>query len=258
PGMPKTWSMFSRSSASTRARAPVMPLPVVACFGPIAITPPGYAENGCGTQPASGGPRDAEVYALCPRSSKARPCGCRRMRQYGRSDRSTHKNQTMTPADTDSIRSRALVALSNNRIPGFNFPGYFLDFECTRYDTGGVVLEMDTGAHNVNPDGTTHLTAVTCLVDLALAQAARTFVDPNVRTATMTLHLRFLGGEPRGRLRAEARSDGFSTRTALPEADCFGELYSEGRAIMRMAGTWAQPPTPDGRPMAPVPWARKE
>lgn len=180
------------------------------------------------------------------------------MRQYGRSDRSTHKNQTMTPADTDSIRSRALVALSNNRIPGFNFPGYFLDFECTRYDTGGVVLEMDTGAHNVNPDGTTHLTAVTCLVDLALAQAARTFVDPNVRTATMTLHLRFLGGEPRGRLRAEARSDGFSTRTALPEADCFGELYSEGRAIMRMAGTWAQPPTPDGRPMAPVPWARKE
>lgn len=164
----------------------------------------------------------------------------------------------MTPEDAESIRSRALVALSNNRTPGYNFPGYFLDLQCTRYDTSGVVIEMDSGPHNTNPDGTTHLTAVACLVDLALAQAARTFVDPNVRTATMALHLRFLGGEPRGRLRAEARSDGFSTRTALAEADCFGQLFSDGQAIMRMSGTWAQPPTPDGRPMAPVPWARKE
>ena len=164
----------------------------------------------------------------------------------------------MNPADAESIRSRALLALSNNRTPGYNFPGYFLDLQCTRYEKSGVVIEMDTGPHNANPDGTTHLTAVTCLFDLALAQAARTFVDPNVRTATMALHLRFLGGEPRGRLRAEARSDGFSTRTALAEADCFGELFSEGRATMRMTGTWAQPPTPDGRPMAPVPWARTE
>jgi acyl-coenzyme A thioesterase PaaI-like protein len=164
----------------------------------------------------------------------------------------------MTPPEAESIRRRALVALSNNRTPGYNFPGYFLDLQCTRYDTGGVVLEMDTGAHNANPDGSTHLAAVTCLADFALAQACRTFVDPSIRTATMTLHLRFLGGEARGRLRAEAHSTGFSERTALAEADCFGRLISEGRDILRMSGTWGAPPAPDGRPMHPVPWARKE
>jgi acyl-coenzyme A thioesterase PaaI-like protein len=164
----------------------------------------------------------------------------------------------MTPQDADAIRARTLTALSNNRIPGYNFPGYFLDFECLRYDTGGVVLEMQTGPHNANPDGTTHLAAVTCLADMALAQAARTFVPPTVRTATMTLHLRFLGGEASGRLRAEAHSTGFSERTALAEADCFGRVLAGSREIIRMSGTWAQPPAPDGRPMEPVPWARKE
>lgn len=164
----------------------------------------------------------------------------------------------MTPQEAESIRTRALVAISNNRTPGYNFPGYFLDLDCTRYDQGGVVLEMDTGAHNANPDGTTHFAAVTCLADFALAQACRTFVEPSIRTATMVLHLRFLGGEARGRLRAEAHSTGFSERTALAEADCFGRMISQGNEILRMSGTWAAPPAPDGRPMHPVPWARTE
>lgn len=164
----------------------------------------------------------------------------------------------MSPADAESIRQRALRALSNNRTPGYNFPGYFLDFECSRYDTGGVVLEMESGPHNTNPNGSTHLAALTCLADMALAQACRTFVDPTIRTATMTLHLRFLGGEARGRLRAEAHSTGFSERTALAEADCFGRLTAGGAEVLRMSGTWGAPPAPDGRPMHPVPWARKE
>lgn len=164
----------------------------------------------------------------------------------------------MTPADAESIRRRAVVALSNNRVPGYNFGGYFLDMQCLRYDTGGVVMEMDTGPHNANPDGTTHLAAVTYLADMALAQSCRTFVDPRVRTATMVLHMRFLGGEARGRLRAEAQSSGFSERTALPEADCSGRIFSKGEEIVRMSGTWAAPPMPDGRPMHPVPWARQD
>jgi acyl-coenzyme A thioesterase PaaI-like protein len=163
----------------------------------------------------------------------------------------------MNSADADSIRSRAMVAISNNRVPGYNFPGHFLELECERYDRGGVVLEMDTGAHNSNPDGTTHLAAVTCLADMALAQSCRTYVDPSIRTATMVLHMRFLGGEARGRLRAEAASTGFSERTALAEADCSGRLLAQGKEIARMSGTWAAPPVPDGRPLHPTPWARE-
>jgi acyl-coenzyme A thioesterase PaaI-like protein len=162
----------------------------------------------------------------------------------------------MNPIDADSIRARALVAISNNRVPGYNFPGHFLDLQCERYDRGGVVLEMETGAHNRNPDGSTHFAAVTCLADMALAQACRTYVDPSIRTATMVLHMRFLGGEARGRLRAEASSGGFSERTALAEADCSGRLLSQGTEIARMSGTWAAPPSPDGRPLHPTPWAR--
>jgi acyl-coenzyme A thioesterase PaaI-like protein len=162
----------------------------------------------------------------------------------------------MNSADADSIRNRALVAISNNRVPGYNFPGHFLELQCERYDRGGVVLEMDTGPHNQNPDGSTHFAAIACLADMALAQACRTYVDPTIRTATMVLHMRFLGGEARGRLRAEAASSGFSYRTALPEADCSGRLLSHGREIARMSGTWGAPPSPDGRPLNPVPWAR--
>ena len=160
----------------------------------------------------------------------------------------------MTPQDAEDIRRRALVALSRNRIPGYHFGGLFLDLECRRYDRGGVVLEMETGAHNANPDGTTHFGAVAFLADMALASSCRAFVDPTRRTATLVLEVRLTGEEPRGRLRAEARSEGFDERTALPQAYCTGRILAGDREVMRMSGTWVSPPSPDGRPLHPLPW----
>ena len=160
----------------------------------------------------------------------------------------------MTPQDAEDIRRRALVALSKNRIPGYHFGGLFLGLECRRYDRGGVVLEMDTGAHNANSDGTTHFGAVAFLADMALASSCRAFVDPSRRTATLALEVRVTGVQPRGRLRAEARSDGFVERTALPQAYCSGCILAGDKEVMRMSGTWVSPPSPDGKPLHPLPW----
>ena len=160
----------------------------------------------------------------------------------------------MTPQDADAIRRRALVALSKNRIAGYHFGGLFLDLQCTRYERDGVVLEMDTAAHNANPDGTTHFSAVAFLADMALASSCRAFVDPSRRTATLMLEVRLTGEEPRGRLRAEARSDGFSGRTALAQAHCTGHIRAGDKVVMRMSGTWVSPPSPDGKPLHPLPW----
>lgn len=147
-----------------------------------------------------------------------------------------------------------MVALSNNRIPGYHFGGHFLDLQCRRYDRGGVVLEMDTGPHNANADGTTHFGAVAFLADMALASSCRAFVDPSRRTATLVLEVRVTGEKPLGTLRAEARSEGFTGRTALAQAYCNGQILAGEKAVMRMTGTWVSPPSPDGRALSPLPW----
>jgi acyl-coenzyme A thioesterase PaaI-like protein len=162
----------------------------------------------------------------------------------------------MTPSDADFIRRRALVALSNNRAPGYHFAGHFLHVQCPRYAKDGVVMEMETEAHNANPDGSTNLAAVFFLADMALAGACRAYVDPRQRTATLKMHMNFLGGELRGRIRAETRSDGFSERTALAQAQCVGRVVAQGREVMQISGTLVAPPTPDGRPLHPLPWEK--
>jgi acyl-coenzyme A thioesterase PaaI-like protein len=160
----------------------------------------------------------------------------------------------LNPTDAQAIRERALIALSNNRIPGYHFGGHFLDLHCPRQDAGGVVMELESAVHNVNPDGTINLAAIAFLTDMALAAACRAYVDPRRRTATLVLEARFTGEPARGRLRAETHSDGFKARTALPQAYCTGRVVAEGRDVVHMSGTWVSPPAPDGRTLHPLPW----
>ncbi len=160
----------------------------------------------------------------------------------------------MNPSNAQAIRRRALVALSSNRIPGYHFGGHFVDLQCSRYDTGGVVMEMDSGPHNANADGSTHLGAVLFLADMALASSCRVFVDPTRRTATLSIEVRFSGEPARGRLRAETCSDGFKDRTALPLAHCTGCVLAQGHEVIRMSGAWVAPPAPEGRALYPLPW----
>jgi acyl-coenzyme A thioesterase PaaI-like protein len=161
---------------------------------------------------------------------------------------------TISRNDADFIRHRTLLALSHNRAPGYHFAGHFLEMMCPRYERDGIVMEMDTQPHNANPDGTTNLGAVFFMADMALAAACRAFVDPRQRTATLKMHMNFLEGELRGRIRAETQSVGFLEHTALAEAHCAGRVLSNGREVIQMSGTWVAPPAPEGRPLYPLPW----
>jgi acyl-coenzyme A thioesterase PaaI-like protein len=163
----------------------------------------------------------------------------------------------VTPKEQDDIRQRTLRALARNRIPGYNFAGNFLELLCRRFDRGGVVFDLEPGPHCVESDGRVHLAAVTYLADMTLAAASRAFVDPSARTATLLLRMDFTGVEARGRLTAQARSDGFSSHTKLPQATCTGTLRAAGGEVAQMSGTWVRPPAPGGRALDPLPWERK-
>lgn len=163
----------------------------------------------------------------------------------------------MTPKQQDDIRRRALRAIARNRIPGYNFAGNFLELVCRRFDRGGVVFDLEPGPHCVDADGRVYLAAVTFLADMALAAASRAYVDPSARTATLLLRIDFTRVEPRGRLTAEAKSDGFSPHLALPQANCVGSMRAHGGEIAQMSGIWVKPPAPGGRPLDPLPWERK-
>lgn len=163
----------------------------------------------------------------------------------------------MSPADAEEIRNRALRALARNRVPGYNFAGQFLDLQCRRFDTGGVAFDLPAGPHCVDGRGIVDPAAVCFFADMTLAAAIRTYVEPNARTATLLLRLEFTGAPARGPLTAEGRSDGFSPRTALPQAMAVGSVSSAGEEVVRMSGTWVSPPTPDGGPLHPLPWESK-
>jgi acyl-coenzyme A thioesterase PaaI-like protein len=163
----------------------------------------------------------------------------------------------VSPSDADDIRSRALIALGRNRVPGYNFAGLFLGLECRRYDTGGVLFDLPAGPHCTDTEGIVAPAAVLFFSDMVLAAAIRAYVDPNRRTATLMLRLDFTGAPARGTLTAEGRSDGFSSRTALPEAMATGSVRAGEVEIVRMSGNWAAPPTPEGRTLAPLPWESK-
>lgn len=164
----------------------------------------------------------------------------------------------MSPSDADDIRNRALTALARNRVPGYNFAGLFLGLECRRYDTGGVAFDLPAGPHCADAEGTMAPAAVLFFADMVLAAAIRAYVDPRQRTATLMLRLDFTGAPARGTLTAEGRSDGFSPRTALPEAMATGSVRAGGVEIVRMSGNWAAPPTPEGVTLAPLPWESAE
>jgi len=164
----------------------------------------------------------------------------------------------VSPSDADDIRNRALTALARNRVPGYNFAGLFLGLECRRYERGSVIFDLPAGPHCVDAEGTMAPSAVLYFADMVLAAAIRAYVDPHMRTATLMLRLDFTGAPAHGTLRAEARSDGFSTHTALPEALATGSITAGGVEVIRMSGNWGQPPTPEGRTLQPLPWESAE
>ncbi len=111
--------------------------------------------------------------------------------------------------DSDTIIRRVLAAIAANRTPGFNFPGHFLELSYERVASGRAMVSMEVGAHCADADGQMNVGALALLADMALASSMRSAVGAAARLATVSMNLQ-LTGEPRvGRLKADARLDGF-------------------------------------------------
>ena len=111
--------------------------------------------------------------------------------------------------DSDTIIRRVLAAISANRTPGFNFPGHFLELSYERVARGRAIVSMQVGAHCADADGQMNVGALALLADMALASSMRSAVGAAARLATVSMSLQLTGEARVGRLKADARLDGF-------------------------------------------------
>ena len=114
----------------------------------------------------------------------------------------------------ERIRRRVLRGLTLNRIPGFHFPGNFLDVSFDRVGRGGVDLSVDPGPWCLDAGGQADLGALAILADLALGASIRAQLSRETRVATVSLSLQFTGAPRAGRLRARGEFQGFFERAA--------------------------------------------
>ncbi|HYC37719.1 MAG TPA: DUF4442 domain-containing protein [Usitatibacter sp.] len=143
---------------------------------------------------------------------------------------------------TDPTLQRVLHALAQGRTPGFNFPGYFLGVSFDEVAGRRSRVTMETGPHNVDAQGNTHVGAVALLADMALAASLRSEIGVGARTATVSMTLNFLDARRNGMLTAEATLDGFvangAERQGLTrvEVRAGGELVCTGSAAFMVLG----------------------
>jgi acyl-coenzyme A thioesterase PaaI-like protein len=160
-----------------------------------------------------------------------------------------------THPHADSIRRRTLSALAGNRVPGFHFAGYFLEFEWPRVGERDIVQTIEAGAHCVDADGTVSPAVLTIHVDGVLAMAVRLGVEAGARLATVNLTLQYTGhAASSGPLSGEAALEGFYEGGAVRHAISRGVVTSGGRAVCYASGTFVLLPTPPDVKLGPLPW----
>ncbi len=150
-----------------------------------------------------------------------------------------------------------LLALAENRTPGFHFPGHLLGCHWPRIGADDLDAAMPDGPQARNVDGTVSLAGLCVLLDVALATAARLKVERGARQATVHLHAQFTGAPLRGELRTRARMEGYTAGTAAREGMTSGTLTAGGVLVCHASGTFIQLPPPPGVILAPLPWQRE-
>lgn len=129
------------------------------------------------------------------------------------------------PAPSALVQVRKGLAL--NRIPGWNFPGNFLEISFDEVADGASRLSLEPAAWLVDGDGQMGLAPLAILADIGLAATMRENVGFDTRMATVAMSLQLTGASRRGRLEAHGRFDGFvrdiASRMGLARAEIRGE-----------------------------------
>jgi len=153
-------------------------------------------------------------------------------------------------------RAHVLRAIACNRVPGFHFPGHFLDVRWRDVRSDSARLVLPDGRHFRDTRGNVHFLALAVFVDVALGTAVRLQDDYRQRQATTYLQLQLTGIPATGELDARVRHRG---RSADSRADhSFGEatVEADGGVIARATGTFARLGPLPGVALGPLPWQR--
>ena len=137
----------------------------------------------------------------------------------------------MDSPDAAVLRDRVMQGLARNRLRGLHFPGHFMALDRRRFDRDAVVLALPVGPHITDAQGVVGMPALSLLVDVTLATSMRPFLQPGVRTATVSMQILFTGRAPVGELVCDAQCLGFSEAAALPQAICRGVLRSSAGVV---------------------------
>lgn len=170
-------------------------------------------------------------------------------------NRMTSEKEAGNLSDAEAIQRRTLRALAGNRVPGFHFAGYFIDFEWPHVGERDVVQTLEVGAHCTDADGTVDPAVMGVHVDGVLASSARRGVAPGARLATVNLTLQYTGqAASAGPLSGEALLEGFYEGGAVRHAITRGVISSGGRPVCYASGTFVVLPAPPDVKLGPLPW----
>jgi acyl-coenzyme A thioesterase PaaI-like protein len=158
----------------------------------------------------------------------------------------------------EAIRRQVLLALAENRTPGFHFPGHLLGCAWPRIGEDELEQSMLDGPLSRNVDGSTHLAAFCVLLDTALATASRLKIERGARQATVHMHAQFTGAPLRGVPKAHARMEGYTAGAAVRQSMTSATVYGGDGPVCRASGTFVVLPPPPGVNLAPLPWQRED
>jgi acyl-coenzyme A thioesterase PaaI-like protein len=158
-----------------------------------------------------------------------------------------------SPADPlpREIRERVLLALARNRTPGFHFAGNFLDVAFQRIAREGSLVTMPGGEHAAEADGQANVGAIALLADMSLASAIRGDVGPDIRLATVSMHLQFTGVPLAGPLEAHGWFEGYLEGAAGRQGLARTAIMAQGRKALFGSGAFMPIALPPGK--APIP-----
>ena len=165
--------------------------------------------------------------------------------------------QKALSSDADAIRRQVLLALAENRAPGFHFPGYLVALAWPRLGENDLDQVMPESSQARNVDGSVNLVAFCVHLDTALATASRLKIERGARQATVHLHAQFTGVPLRGELRAYARMHGYTSGEVVRESMTDGTIYTGDVPVCHASATFVVLPPPPGVNLAPLPWQRE-
>lgn len=159
------------------------------------------------------------------------------------------------PQPPDSVLRQVLKGLALNRVPGWNFPGNFLEVSFDEVGPDSARLSLEPGPHCVDSDGQMNLGAVSVLADIGMAASMRQEIGLPTRMATVAMSLQLTGAPRVGRLHSIGRFDGFFEGARGQQGLTRGEIRAGDVLVATASGSFMALGNREGT--APLPMRKR-